>query len=1013
MNNIKKIALLALLFVFALFLEYTLLFSQSLTLKYYSRKDGLPDNSITRIIQDSRGFLWFGTGYGLSRFDGKEFRNFPDEKHGVKNEYILGLFEDRKGDLWIGTKKYGLIRMSLDGVVYKIYTTRDGLPDNKISSITEDRDGKMWLGTRSGICVFDGNTFTVYSKKDGLIDNSVNAVLFDRSWNLWIGTDKGLSCLTAGTQNGKRRFINLSHSSDFINDSINALMLDHSGNIWIGTNGGLYSCHIDNERPVFTCYSTKNGMADDAVYTIMEDRNRDIWIGTRSGVSFFSSGKFTNYYGKNGFPDDRILDIIEDREGNIWIGTQVAGARRLQPLRITNFTDKDGLPSNLIWAVLEEKEGEYWIGTDKGLSRYSDGKFKNYTTKDGLINNSIYYLLKNREGNIWIGAEGGISVYSPQKGKFTNYTANDGLQNEFVLTLAEGKDGTIWIGATDGLRRFSEGRIKPPGLDVKPERGAVHAILQDKKDNLWFSDTKVLWKISGKKSTYYSVKDGLMSESIYSLMEDSTGGIWIATNAGMNCFRNGKFTRYSISDGLSGNDCFSLAEDDNHKIWIGTRNGINRFDGKTFKTYTSKDGLISDEINQKACIKDSRGDMWFGTASGISRFNPRYDREKAIAPPVYITQLSVMGKELPIPVPGNIRLKYDEKNIKIGFSGIYYTSPEDIVYKHRLEDWEREWIEIQDRSVSYSSLPPGDYTFKVIARNRDGVESTTPATLRITILPPFWLTWWFITLSGMFLIFPVMLIIKIQNKWVKKRMENEAKTKQLVMAQRMKLMGVLAGGAVHDLKNLLTIILGYSGLVNDTSQDVSEDEKSEAIEIIISTADTAFQVVNQILAFSRQTYDDTKEFDLVELLNEILSILKITIPRTIEITWEPPKDSIFLAINPVKFKQVIMNLCLNAVQAMGERGELKILLVNDPGTPDRIFIEVSDTGPGIKPEFLDKIFDPLFTTKGEEKGSGLGLFVVKQVIDEYKGKITVSSKQGEGTTFKIYFPVLKHNDEID
>lgn len=231
------------------------------------------------------------------------------------------------------------------------------------------------------------------------------------------------------------------------------------------------------------------------------------------------------------------------------------------------------------------------------------------------------------------------------------------------------------------------------------------------------------------------------------------------------------------------------------------------------------------------------------------------------------------------------------------------------------------------------------------------------------------------------------------------------------MAQRMKLLGVLAGGAVHDLKNLLTIIIGYSDLVHDQSQEVTEEEKNEAIEIIKSTADTAFQVVSQILNFARQNYDEVKMSDLTDLLNEILSILKITIPRTIEIEWNPPEELLMVSISPVKFKQVVMNLCLNAVQAMGEHGKLRISLSKVLDQSEYIVVEVADTGPGIKPEYLDKIFEPLFTTKSQEKGSGLGLFVVKQVVDEYKGKIGVDSQPGVGTTFKITFPAASGYEE--
>ena len=238
-------------------------------------------------------------------------------------------------------------------------------------------------------------------------------------------------------------------------------------------------------------------------------------------------------------------------------------------------------------------------------------------------------------------------------------------------------------------------------------------------------------------------------------------------------------------------------------------------------------------------------------------------------------------------------------------------------------------------------------------------------------------------------------------------MANEGRNKQLVMAQRMKLLGILAGGAVHDLKNLLGIIIGYSDIAVEYVDTKEEEEKGEVIDVIKRTAKTAFQVVKQMLSFTRQNYNDATPSNLSELLDEILEILKISIPKRVTLEWEPPGEDMLLHINPVKFKQLVMNLCLNAIQAMPERGELKIALYKNSAKANKIILEVSDTGTGINRQIREKIFDPLFTTKLEESGAGLGLFVVKQIVDEHGGKIHIKDRPGGGTTFQISFPGLK------
>jgi len=239
-------------------------------------------------------------------------------------------------------------------------------------------------------------------------------------------------------------------------------------------------------------------------------------------------------------------------------------------------------------------------------------------------------------------------------------------------------------------------------------------------------------------------------------------------------------------------------------------------------------------------------------------------------------------------------------------------------------------------------------------------------------------------------------------KQAKEKIATQERNKQLVMAQKMELLGILASGAVHDLKNLLAIIIGYSKIAVQHAEH--EDEKIKPIENIKNTAVTAVQVVKQILAFTRQTYDKTMAANLPDLVDDILEILKVTTPADVKIRWEPPKEEVRLYINPTKFQQLVMNLCLYAVQAMPEEGELNILLYKATGRRNRVILEVSDTGIGMEKENLKKIFNPLFTTREPGKGMGLGFFVVKQIVKEYKGKIEVQSKPGEGTTFKISFP---------
>ncbi len=988
----------AIVITFSFFFPVKILLAQSLSFFHYTTKDGLPSATVTCIFQDSRAFLWIGTTHGLSRFNGIGFKNFYI-KEGLLDEVIHEIFEDGKGNIWIGTPMGGA-NCFFSGE-FKSFTTEKGLPSNRVESIAADREGNIWFGTDSGVSKFNGKDFITYTKKDGLIHDFITDITMDKKGNLWFGTQKGLSYFT------KNRFINytLGNGSGLINDHIEVIMTDRKGNLWIGTQGGL-NCRRESAS-TFTSYTTEDGMAGNYVRTLVEDRNGSIWIGTDNGISYFSAGKFTNFNTSHGLLNDNIFTIFEDREGNIWFGTDV-GLSKLNSLLIVNFSVVDGLPNNMVWTIIEDNEGRYWFGTDKGLSCYSNGAFRNFTTEDGLVNNSIYALLEDRTGNLWIGTGGGLSVYSPGtgtnkdkdkgNGKFRNFTEENGLPDNIVITLVEDRNGVIWIGTDRGICRFINGTIHPPHFLQEPL--SIHALFEDRKGILWFSDQKGLCKVSGDKTFRYSTRDGLIHNRIHSIFEDSGGRLWIATGQGLSCFSNGQFANYTTAHGLSDNACYFVLEDDNGNLWIGTAKGVNRFNGKTFKSYTSRDGLASDEMAEGSCMKDSRGYLWFGTVNGVSRFDLTFDRMNTVPPPVYITNLSVRGKEYPI--SDNIRLKSNQNYLEFDFIGISFASPEDVTYKCQLKGIERDWFETQQHRISYAHLPPANYTFRVIAVNNDGIESLKPAEVRFRILPPFWQTWWFQMLSVLFLLFLIVMVLLWRIKQAKGKITLQERNKQLVMAQKMELLGILASGAVHDLKNLLAIIIGYSKIAVQHAEH--EYEKIKSIENIKSTALAAVQVVKQILAFTRQTYDKTMAANLPDLLDDVLEILKVTTPAEVKIRWEPPKEEVRLYINPTKFQQVVMNLCLNAVQAMPGEGELNIRLYKAKERSNQVILEVSDTGIGIEKENLEKIFDPLFTTKEPGKGTGLGLFVVKQIVDECKGKIEVRSDYGEGTTFKISFP---------
>lgn len=990
-----KKPLLQCLLIWVYFCETAFLIGQTLPLRHYNVTDGLASSFVTEINQDSQGFLWIGTQRGVSQFDGIQFKNFNTGEWFV-NDYIEDILVDRVGRVWFATFSGCVVYEPGARKEWRVYTMKDGLIDQRVRVITEDPGGNIWIGTVSGVSRFDGETFTSFKYQEDLARDFISDILFDRDGRVWFATSRGVVCIDGG------RFIRYTTAQGLSHNQVNVLLVDRQGNIWIGTDRGL-KCLRSGQQEL----SDVGGKNDrQPVQALLEDRYGNVWVGTVEELFHFASDKLFNTGGRFRFSVGNISSIFEDNEGNIWFGTS-SGLRKIQFLRIVNFTDMDGLPSNLIWSILQDEKGRYWFGTGKGLSCLSEGKFKTYTTADGLGNDNIYALAIDQQGNIWIGTGNGLAVFS--SGKIRNYRLNNIIADPVVISLMVDRRGWVWVGTIKGMCRWDGRRFGYPGF--KMDEVPVHCFLEDREGSIWYSDTggvcrvKNLGEEANPSITRFSTREGILYAIVNSLFQDSQGRIWMTSMRGLSCFNNGAFANYTTADGLADDACYFVMEDQRGDLWIGTGRGVCRFNGTSFKTYTVWDGLASYEMNQGSCLKDRQGYLWFGTVNGVSRFDPRVDQEYPVPPPVYISQFEVLGEpyQLSTTLERGIqaRLKYYQNYIHIGFVGISLTSPEAVEYHYRLDPIDRGWSKSRERSAGYPYLPPGDYRFRVRAVNQDGVRSTRAAEIHFVILPPFWKTIWFQIVVAILILGIGVMFFFWRMKRMRERVELRERNKQLIMAQKMELLGILAGGAVHDLKNLLAVIIAYSKLAERQARNEETGGSDNALERIKTTAVTAVQIVKQILAFTRQNYDKTMTANLPDLVDDILEILKVTAPGAIKIDWVRPVGELRLAVNPTRFQQVVMNLCLNAIDAMPSGGRLEISLVKEPG---QIVFRVKDTGIGMEESVRQKIFDPLFTTKKPGKGTGLGLFVVKQIIEEIRGKIDVVSFPGEGTTFTIAFP---------
>lgn len=970
-------------------------YSQTFPFQHYSVEDDLASSIINCIFQDSRGYLWLGTENGISRFDGLRFTTIGI-KNDLPDDFILNIGEDRHGLIWVATGKGGVCSLTPGGKLVKAYSIQDGLPSNSVMSIWATQDDIIWFGTSKGLAAFDGKTFRVYTLAEGLCGEYITDIVPARDGGLWLGTDKGLCRMKDG------RFKCFTVQDGLIQDNIQKLAADEQGRLWIGTVSGVSVL----EGGAFTNYTTRNGLIHNTITSIAGDESGGVWLGGEGGLSLFKNGVFQNFTMQNGLKNKTIFSLLKDREGILWLGAR-AGLSRLNSHKFAQYSAREGMKDSYVWDILQDRRGNLWLATDSGLTRFDQKKFTSFTTQDGLINNMAYTLMEDRDGQIWIGTDNGVSVF--YNNTFHNFKSNQDINGAIVFSLLQKRNGEIWIGSISGLFRFSANRFH---ADPFREYHSVIAMLEDRRGKIWLATTNGLFILDGESRQHIDRENGLPDKEVYNLFEDSKGDVWVGTKRGLARFQDSRMTVYTAGDGLCGNHCSFVLEDQRGMLWIGSNQGLTRFDGNRFKTYTAEDGLISNELSNGACLKDRDGYLWFGAPQGLTRLDPRLDRDVKQAPPIYITGLNVLGVEYPI-TPG-YRFHYSQNYIKFDFTGIFFTSPDTLRYKYRLRPVDEFWLETSNRSISYAFLPPGEYSFQVIARSREGMDSRETAELRFIILPPIWRTWWFTILAALALLLGAILSYRWRSRRIREQAEFEARTRQLVMAQRMELLGILAAGAVHDLKNLLGIIIGYSQIASSqNSGDFNKNNKNAPIEKIKHTANTAVQLVKQILALARQNPGERIQSDLAQLLDEILCVLKITVPPGIAVIWTPPEQEITYFINKARFQQMIMNLFINAVQAIPGEGAIRIALatgLNHQKKP-AVFIEIADSGVGMDEKTRLKIFSPLYTTKEPEHGTGLGLFVVKQIVTELEGDIAIASEPGKGATFTVWLPIQPPSPE--
>ena len=918
----------------------------------FTTEDGLPDNDVRTVFEDSRGVLWIGTRGGLTRFADSEFTNFTVED-GLASNRVYAIAEDRLGRLWIATRGGGVSRF--DGAEFTTFTTADGLASNDVAAIAEDDAGSLWFGTiGAGASRFDGARFESFTIQDGLASNNVATIVVDREGVPWFWTSGGVSRYESG------RFSTPTIEEGFLQERVLAIVTDHHGIMWLVTEGGV--ARYDGAR-FETFLQFDESLSGNAITSLAVDRELGLWVATRDGdVTRHGGLDFTPVLAEDGSIDGSVNAIFEDRDGTVWLGTS-NGVYRFDVSRVSAFAPERFRPNRVIATITQDRRGALWFAVRPvGVVRFDGADFVTFTTEDGLPNKQINCIFEDRAGILWFGTwNGGVSRFDGRK--FTTLTTADGLANN-----------------------------------------TVHEIFEDKHGSMWFATSGGVSRRDGSGFTNYHFRDGLAHDDVRCITEDADGTLWFGTWRGVSRYDGARFSTLGIQDGLAGNHVHSIMQDNEGILWIATDAGLSRYDGHAIQNLYVSDGLPSNNV--VSLHGDRNGDLWIGTANaGATRFRPHRS-----PPPVFIEEVTADRPHGPV---GDIALASSQEFLQFDFHGISFkTRPEAMLFRYRLLGHEDDWRTTNARRVTYRDLPRGEYAFEVQAIDRDLSYSETPARVAVRVHPPYGriALWSALALSVTIATWLATQVVRRNrnlrrsNAALARRTEElQSSQQELVRKERLATLGQLTATVSHELRNPLGTIRGSCFLIGRQcrSKGLGIDNALDRADRSIDRCD---RIIDELLSFSRVRELDLTNGSIDAWLNEFLD--EHEIPPEITVRRELASERT-VAFDRELLRRVLVNVVDNARDAMmdsdGQR-EDKVLAVRTESSNDRVLVWITDTGSGIAPDKLEKIFEPLYSTKGF--GVGLGLPIVRQIMRQHGGDIEFASQPGQGSVVTLWLPLV-------
>jgi signal transduction histidine kinase/ligand-binding sensor domain-containing protein len=965
----------------------------------FTTDNGLPQNGVRGIVQAPDGYLWFTTFDGLVRFDGESFTVFDkNNSPGISSNRFVQLHIEPDGTLFAGTEDGG-VTIYRDGV-FRTYTTADGLPSNIIVRLAVDASGEFVIETLAGDCYFRGGGLVPVPAAE-----MPNKNLFYRSpaGNLWLYDDTSIRQVTPD-----KREIVYPIKLDYYNKGFSGINLfeDSRGNLWFGDLAAVYRLK-DGSVSRFTI---ADGVPPRTILRpYVEDADGSIWFASgwfgdaeKVGLVRFHEGRFTTWGESAGLSNPFVGQLFKDREDTIWAATD-GGLNHLQKQFIKSYSIADGLIHSEVYPVLQTKNGDVYIGTTRGLSRYRDGKFSIVPLASGKEDVFITSLFEDERGVLWIGTAGGLlRLENGRAGKIDAFKGID------VWTIVKDRAGEFWVGTNKGLFRFKDensvARLTTadglPSDDVK--------IIHEARDGaLWFGTYGGLAQIAAgpARSANRQIKtlttaDGLASDRVRAIYEDAGGVLWIGTyDGGLSRLKNGRIFNYTVENGLFNNGVFQILEDGKDNFWISSNRGIYRVargelddlaDGKiqkiNFVVYGKPDGMLNTECNggrSPAGIRTADGKFWFPTQNGVVVIDPENVSLNANPPPVKIE--SVLIERRATDFRDGIALNARDDNLEIRYTGISFIKPEQVKFRYRIEGLDENWTDVGPiREVYFPSLPSGEYTFRVIAANSDGVWNTEGAQLKIRVLAPFWQTAWFVVLCSIAAIAVVFLTFRLRERELKRRqLVQQEFSRRLIESQENERKRIAS--ELHDsLGQYLLAIKNWAlfGLNSVAGENPAREFLTEVSDTSSLALDEVREMTHNLRPYQLERLGLTNTLEY--MMKNINSSSAIDFSSAIENV-----DGILSKEAEIVFYRIAQET-VNNVLKHSEAANASFSVKRANGSLDFV---CRDDGRGFDVEAAKS-----------SSASGLGLDGIAERVKILGGEYEIDSAIGKGTTVSVKIP---------